>query len=78
MVNGEIRGNLYRAYRINELWVGLQWVYSGSTVGLQRTKDEQKTNDKRRNNECKVEVKWRRDILKSFLYSLIFQLLISV
>jgi len=30
---------------------------SGSTVGLQRTKDEQKTNDKRRNNECKVEVK---------------------
>jgi len=23
--------------------VGLQWLYSGSTVGLQRTKDEQKT-----------------------------------
>jgi len=58
MINGEIKGNLYRAYRINEQWVALQWVYSGSTVGLQRTKDEQKTNDKRRNNECKVEVKW--------------------
>ncbi|UZD35273.1 hypothetical protein [Capnocytophaga ochracea] len=37
--------------------VGLQWVYSGSTTNKRRTKDEQKTNDKRRNNECKVEVK---------------------
>jgi len=51
MINGEIKGNLYRAYRINEQWVALQWLYSGSTValqwlysgstvGLQRTKDE--------------------------------------
>ncbi|EFS98188.1 hypothetical protein HMPREF1977_0519 [Capnocytophaga ochracea F0287] len=47
MVNRKIK----KAYRINEQqakeeWVysgstvGLQWVYSGSTVGLQRTKDE--------------------------------------
>ena len=39
------------AYRINEQRVALQWVYSGSTVGLQRTKDEQKTNKRRRKNE---------------------------
>jgi len=25
--------------------VGLQWLYSGSTVALQRTKDEQKTKE---------------------------------
>ena len=47
MVNGEIK----KAYRINEKrakeeWVysgstvGLQWVYSGSTTNKRRTKDE--------------------------------------
>ena len=47
MINGEIK----KTYRINEQqakeeWlysgstVGLQWVYSGSTVGLQQIKDE--------------------------------------
>ena len=36
MINGEIK----KTYRTGEGRVGLQWVYSGSTVGLQRTKDE--------------------------------------
>ena len=60
MINGEIK----KTYRINEQqakgeWVysgstvGLQWVYSGSTVGLQWLYNEQKTNDERRNNEPK-------------------------
>ena len=60
MINGEIK----KAYRINEQqakgeWVysgstvGLQWVYSGSTVALQWLYNEQKTNDERRNNEPK-------------------------
>ncbi|WP_181463692.1 hypothetical protein [Capnocytophaga ochracea] len=30
--------------RKGERRVGLQWLYSGSTVGLQWLKDEQKTN----------------------------------
>jgi len=38
MINGEIK----KAYRINEQWVALQWLYN-----------EQKTNDERRNNEPK-------------------------
>ena len=60
MINGEIK----KTYKINEQqakeeWVysgstvGLQWVYSGSTVGLQWVYNEQKTNDERRNNEPK-------------------------
>ena len=49
MVNGEIK----KAYRINEQWVALQWLYSGSTVALQWLYNEQKTNDERRNNEPK-------------------------
>jgi len=60
MINGEIK----KTYRINEQqakgeWVysgstvGLQWVYSGSTVGLQWLYNEQKTNDERRNSEPK-------------------------
>jgi len=34
MINGEIGRGLYKAYRIDGRRVGLQWVYSGSTVGL--------------------------------------------
>jgi len=37
--------------------VGLQWVYSGSTVGLQRTKDEQKTKEWRTENEPTMKVR---------------------
>ena len=44
--------------------VGLQWVYSGSTVALQRTKDEQWTvrvaradNEKTNNERTKDEQK---------------------
>ena len=51
MVNGEIGGGLYKAYGIIEQWVVFQWLYSGSTVGLQRTKNEQWKNKKRRMNE---------------------------
>ena len=36
MVNGEIK----KAYRINEQQAKGEWLYSGSTVALQRTKDE--------------------------------------
>ena len=32
---------------INERRTNLQWLYSGSTVALQRTKDEQKTKEQR-------------------------------
>ena len=53
MVNSEIGGGLYKAYGIIERWVAFQWVYSGSTVGLQWVYNEQKTNDERRNNEPK-------------------------
>jgi len=35
--------------REGERRVGLQWVYSGSTVGLQWLKDEQKTKERRTN-----------------------------
>ena len=55
MINGEIRGNLYRAYRINEQWVALQWVYSGSTVALQRRKNEEKTVRAARAGEGKTK-----------------------
>ena len=48
MVNSEIGRGLYKAYRIDGQRVGLQWLYSGSTVGLQRTKDEQRTKNGRR------------------------------
>ena len=40
MINSEIGGGLYKAYRIDGQRVALQWLYSGSTVALQRTKDE--------------------------------------
>ena len=33
-------GKLKEAYGINEQQAKKEWVYSGSTVGLQRTKDE--------------------------------------
>ena len=49
MVNGEIK----KAYRINEQQAKEEWLYSGSTVGLQWLYNEQKTNDERRNNEPK-------------------------
>ena len=59
MVNSEIGRGLYKAYRTDGQrvalqWlysgstVALQWLYSGSTVGLQRTKDEQRTKNGRR------------------------------
>jgi len=48
MINSEIGRGLYKAYRIDGQRVGLQWLYSGSTVGLQRTKDEQRTKNGRR------------------------------
>ena len=51
MVNSEIGRGLYKAYRIDGQRVGLQWVYSGSTVALQRTKDEQRMNKERTKNE---------------------------
>ena len=57
MVNGEIGGGLYKAYGIIERWVGLQWLYSGSTVALQRTKDEQKTKEWRTENEPTMKIK---------------------
>ena len=37
--------------------VGLQWLYSGSTVALQRTKDEQKTNNERGAEGEKVDLR---------------------
>ena len=50
MINGEIK----KAYKINEQQAKEEWVYSGSTVGLQRTKDEQKTNKRRTKDEQKT------------------------
>ncbi|EKY04169.1 hypothetical protein HMPREF9078_02376 [Capnocytophaga sp. oral taxon 380 str. F0488] len=32
MVNGEFGRELYKAYRIDERRVALQWLYSGSTM----------------------------------------------
>ena len=66
MINGEIK----KAYRINEQqakeeWVysgstvGLQWVYSGSTTNKRRTMNEGTTNLSRRKVEAKVEIKRR-------------------
>ena len=49
--------------RTNNEWlysgstVGLQWVYSGSTVGLQRTKDEGMMNNERRKSEGKLKLR---------------------
>jgi len=40
-----------KRWRKGERRVGLQWVYSGSTVAKGRTKDEQKTNKRRTNDE---------------------------
>ena len=57
MINGEIGGGLYKAYGIIEWWVGLQWLYSGSTVALQRTKDEQKTKEWWTENEPTMKVR---------------------
>jgi len=57
MVNGEIGGGLYKAYGIIERWVALQWLYSGSTVALQRTKDEGMTNRKRTYDEGKANLR---------------------
>jgi len=42
--------------------VGLQWVYSGSTVGLQWLKDEQKTKERRTNDESIPKIRWRKII----------------
>ncbi|WP_252864599.1 hypothetical protein [Capnocytophaga ochracea] len=34
--------------------MAFQWVYSGSTVALQRTKDEGRTNNERRKSVAKL------------------------
>ena len=47
--------------------MGLQWVYSGSTVGLQRTKDEQKTNKRRTMNEGRTNDERRKSVGKLVL-----------
>ena len=47
MVNGEIK----KAYRINEQQAKGEWLYSGSTVGLQWLYNEQKTNKRRTKDE---------------------------
>jgi len=39
--------------------VNEEWLYSGSTVALQRTKDEGMTNKRRRNDEQKTNLRWR-------------------
>ena len=57
MINGEIRGGLYKAYGIIERWVGLQWLYSGSTVALQWLYNEQKTKEWRTENEPTMKVR---------------------
>jgi len=41
--------------------VGLQWLYSGSTVALQRTKDEGMTNKRRIYDEGKANLRWRNE-----------------
>jgi len=41
--------------------VALQWLYSGSTVGLQRTKDEQKTNKERTKDEQRTNKRRTKD-----------------
>ena len=45
MINGEIARGVYKTYGIIERWVAFQWVYSGSTVGLQWVYNEQKTKE---------------------------------
>ena len=57
MINGEIGGGLYKAYGIIERWVVFQWLYSGSTVALQRTKDEGMMNKKRTYDEGKANLR---------------------
>jgi len=59
MVNSEIGRGLYKAYRIDEQRVGLQWVYSGSTTNKRRTMNEGTTNLSRRKVEAKTEIKRR-------------------
>ena len=74
MINGEIK----KTYRINEQqakgeWVysgstvGLQWVYSGSTTNKRRTMNEGTTNLSRRKVEAKAEIK--RRLLVDFNFS---------
>ena len=41
--------------------MGLQWVYSGSTVAKGRTKDEQKTNNERTKDEGKTKERRTND-----------------
>ena len=47
--------------------MALQWVYSGSTVDLQRTKDEQKTNKRRTMNEGRTNDERRKSVGKLVL-----------
>ena len=48
--------------REGERRVGLQWVYSGSTVAKGRTKDEGKTNKRRRKDESIPRIRQRKVI----------------
>ena len=57
MVNSEIGRGLYKAYRIDEQRVALQWVYSGSTVALQWLYNEQRTNKERGAEGEKVDLR---------------------
>ena len=57
MINGEIGGGLYKAYRIIERRVAFQWVYSGFSVGLQWLYNEQKTKEWRTENEPMMKVR---------------------
>ena len=47
--------------------MALQWVYSGSTVGLQRTKDEQKTKKERTKDEGRTNKRRRKSVGKLVL-----------
>ena len=57
MINGEIGRGVYKTYGIVERWVAFQWVYSGSTVGLQWVYNEQKTKEWRTENEPTMKVR---------------------
>ena len=47
--------------------MAFQWVYSGSTVALQRTKDEQKTKEERTKDEGRTNNERRKSVDKLVL-----------
>ena len=51
--------------REGERRVGLQWLYSGSTVAKGRTKDEGKTNKRRTKDEQKTNKRRTKDEQKT-------------